>query len=127
MPRGWVTFADTPGTPRVEVEIAETHAARERGLMYRTAMPEDRGMLFIYPEPHQAGFWMKNTHIPLSIGFFNEQGVLLEIHDMQPLDETTTRSRSLRVKYALEVNQGWFQRHRVAPGTRVEMPRIPVN
>jgi uncharacterized membrane protein (UPF0127 family) len=70
---------------------------------------------------------MKNTHIPLSIGFFNEQGVLLEIHDMQPHDESTTRSQSTRVKYALEVNQGWFQRHRVSPGTRVEMPAIPVN
>jgi uncharacterized protein len=83
-------------------------------------LPPDHGMLFIFETPQRANFWMKNTRIPLSIGFIDSGGTLLEVRDMQPFEETPILSRSDRIAYALEVYQGWFERNHVPTGSKVE-------
>jgi uncharacterized membrane protein (UPF0127 family) len=108
----------------VTVEIADTPQASENGLMFRDSLPEDRGMLFIFDQPKKASFWMRNTKIPLSIAYVDSNAKILEIKSMNPLDETVVPSRSDEVDYALEVNQGWFGRHGIAPGAKIDgIPR----
>ena len=102
------------------VEIADTPEAKENGLMFRESLAEDRGMLFVYEDPQKATFWMRNTRIPLSIAFIDSAGRILEVKPMYPMDETIVPSSSDQVAYALEVNQGWFDRHRISPGTKIE-------
>ena len=103
----------------VEAEFADTEAKKERGLMFRKSLPEYSGMLFVFDPPAQATFWMKNTRIPLSIGFIDREGRILEIRSMKPFDQTIISSISNRVAYALEVNLGWFDRHGVRLGARI--------
>lgn len=100
-------------------EVAATPEQQARGLMFRESMPANHGMLFPFPEPRTASFWMRNTPLPLSIAYLDTRGVILEIHDMKPFDERSIRSASGRVAYALEVHQGWFRRHGITPGDRV--------
>ena len=104
----------------VKAEVADTPESRATGLMFRDSLPADHGMLFVFETPQRANFWMKNTRIPVSIGFIDGAGTLLEVRDMQPFDETPVLSRSDRVTYALEVNRGWFERNHVAAGSKVE-------
>lgn len=108
------------GQAHVTAEVADTSQSRETGLMFRDSLPADHGMLFVFETPQQASFWMKNTRIPLSVGFIDSAGTLSEVRDMQPFDETPILSRSERIAYALEVNQGWFERNHVPVGTKVE-------
>jgi len=104
------------GATELTVEIADENHERQAGMMHRTTMPENEGMLFVFPYPHRSGFWMKNTIVPLSIAYIDPAGRVIEIHDMQPGDEKAVESRSARVQYALEVNQGWFARNGIKPG-----------
>ena len=106
------------GTP-LKVEVADTQESLSNGLMYRSALPEGQGMLFILGPAQQASFWMKNTKIPLSVGYIDGNAILREEHDMQPFDERTTRSTSNEICYALEVNQGWFQKHHIDPAVKI--------
>lgn len=76
-------------------------------------------MLFVFSTPQPMAFWMRNTRIPLSIAYINTEGVIREIYDLRPLDETAVRSVFGDVLYALEVPQGWFMRHKILPGDRV--------
>jgi uncharacterized protein len=108
--------------------IAATPEQDERGLMYVTKMPDNDGMLFILPVGH-AEFWMKNTLIPLSVAFLDKNGVILEIHDMQPADPSMpdgelprTRSDSDQVAYAIETNLHWFSLNGIKPGDKVTPP-----
>ena len=103
----------------LETEVATSPDQQQRGLMYRESLPENHAMLFVFEGPRQASFWMRNTRIPLSIAYLDASGKILEIHDMQPFDETSIRSRSLAVAFALEVNQGWFRKQGIGPGDRV--------
>jgi uncharacterized membrane protein (UPF0127 family) len=112
------------GPQAVTAELADTAETMSMGLMFRESLGENEGMLFVYQEPRTVSFWMKNTRLPLSIGFIDPQGTLLEVHDMQPFDTNTTESRSSRVRYALEMNQGWFEKHKLGPGSAVTgLPR----
>ena len=105
-------------------EVADTPQASENGLMFRDSLPEDRGMLFVFDHPRSASFWMRNTKIPLSIAYIGSTGKILEIESMKPLDETVVPSASDQVAYALEVNQGWYSRHGIAPGAKIDgIPR----
>ncbi len=107
------------GKAKVTAEIADTDATRSMGMMFRETMGENEGMLFVFERPTRASFWMRNTKIPLSIAYIDPSGVILEIHDMQPLDERTTNSTFDTVAYALEVPQGWFTKNGVMAGTAV--------
>jgi uncharacterized membrane protein (UPF0127 family) len=103
------------------VALARTVGERSRGLMFREELAEDGGMLFVFPEDTEAGFWMKDTLIPLSIAFIAADGTILDIQDMEPLSEDTHRPPK-PYRYGLEVNQGWFGRYGFGPGDRVEIP-----
>jgi uncharacterized protein len=107
------------GGTSLKVEVADTQESLSNGLMYRSALPDGQGMLFVLGPAQQASFWMKNTKIPLSVGFIDANAVLREEHDMQPYDERSTRSTSSEICYALEVNQGWFQKHHIDPGAKI--------
>ena len=104
------------GSAELTVEIADENHERQAGMMHRTTMPENEGMLFVFPYPHQSGFWMKNTIVPLSIAYIDPASRVIEIHDMQPGNTKPVESRSARVQYALEVNQGWFAKNGIKPG-----------
>ena len=112
------------GGTSLKAEVADTDESLSNGLMYRSTLPDGQGMLFILGPAKQASFWMKNTKIPLSIGFIDAKAILREEHDMQPFDERTTRSASNDICYALEVNQGWFKQHHIDPGAKISgIPR----
>lgn len=108
---------------RLTVEIADTGASRRQGLAHRQVLPGNQGMLFVFREPALHAMWMKDTSIPLSVAFLDEQGVIINIADMEP--HTLARHCAERpAKYALEVNRGWFEHRGVRPGTRIEgIPR----
>ncbi len=105
------------------VEVLVTPEDRARGLMYRDTLPEDHGALFVFEHPQRVTFWMKNTWIPLDIAFMDTLGVIREIQSMDPMDLTLHRS-CCPVMYALEVNRGWFERHRVDVGDTLRIPAL---
>lgn len=104
----------------LEVEIADNTKTRADGLMGRTELLDGHGMLFIYPKEQRLVFWMKNTLIPLSIAFFNADKVCVNILDMDPpLGKPYVTYRSTApALYALEVPQGWFEKHRITRGAK---------
>src|SRR3989338_7936945 len=110
----------------VEVELANTEYLRKKGLMGRQSLKESEGMLFIFPEETRPPFWMKNTLIPLSVAFIKGDGTISAIHDMAP-DTFSGSLKSFRseerVEYALEVIQGWFDRHGVMVGDKTEFSK----
>jgi uncharacterized protein len=92
--------------------------------MYRTALGENRGMLFIYPDERELSFWMKNTLIPLSIAYIDSEGRITDILDMKPLDDRPPHYVSSEpVQYALEVNKGFFDKKGVKLGDHAELPK----
>jgi uncharacterized protein len=101
------------------VEIAATPQEMARGLMFREHMPETHGMVFIWPGDQVVAMWMKNTLIPLSVAFIDRDFRVLNIADMEPRSLRTHPSHG-PARYALEVNQGWFSRHGVEVGTRLD-------
>lgn len=105
----------------VEVEIADDEAKRLKGLMGRTELAENAGMLFVFEEEQPRSFWMKNTLIPLSIAYIDAEERIIDTQEMQPLDETVHPSAGPAM-YALEVNQGFFKERGVEVGDRVELP-----
>ena len=104
---------------KLTVEVAHTDAVRTQGLMHRRMLPENRGMLFVFPEVALHGMWMMNTYIPLSVAFLDERGVIINIADMAP-QTRDTHSAAKPAKYALEVNQGWFRKRGIKPGAKIE-------
>ncbi len=104
------------------VEIAATPERRERGLMYRTKLRDDEGMLFIFPYPRKVAFWMKNTLIPLDIGYFNPEKRLIEHVTMKPDNGKQTYPSSDIVLYALETNINWFHKNRIKRNTLLKLP-----
>ena len=111
------------GAEELITEVAAAEKEIITGMMFRTEIAENEGMIFILPGPQRASFWMKNTLIPLSCAYIDPEGNILEIHDMKPKDETPIPSASTRIQYVLEVKQGWFQRHNIKVGTQVRTER----
>jgi uncharacterized membrane protein (UPF0127 family) len=108
---------------RVWVEIADNPLERAIGLRGRESMPEDRGMLFVYPAEGPRSFTMANTPIPLSIAFIDSERRIMDIQDMEPFDDEPPGYDSAEpAQYALEVNQGFFEERGVKVGDRVELP-----
>lgn len=108
---------------QLELELAQSFAARARGLMHRESLCADCGMLFEYTEPRVVSMWMKNTLIPLDVAFVDKQGRILVIKQMQPHDLTPVDSERL-ASYAWEMNQGWFAKHGVKAGDRVVFKQL---
>jgi uncharacterized protein len=105
----------------VWIEIADNEATRQQGLMWREAMPPDQGMLFVFPAAERQSFWMRNTYLPLDIAFIDANWKITDIHHMQPLIDTVYYNSSVPVPYALEVNQGWFAKHKVQVGDKIRL------
>jgi hypothetical protein len=111
------------GPHAFQVEVSATPREREHGLMGRTHLPADGGMLFVFEQPGRHCFWMRDTPLPLSIAFIDPTDRIVRLADMQPLTETL-HCPGADVRYALEVRQGEFQRRGIAPGARVDgLPR----
>jgi len=111
------------GKTPLRVEVVDTLEKQERGLMFRQSLPENEGMLFVYREPQELAFWMRNTFIPLDIVFVGADGIILNIHQARPLDESVLYRSAGTAKYVIETNQGWFSRHGIRPGDRVTFGR----
>jgi len=115
----------TIGGNKLTVEVAYTDPDRMQGLMYRRMLPENRGMLFVFPETAVQGMWMMNTYIPLSVAFLDDNGVIINIADMAP-HTRDTHAAARPARYALEANQGWFKKRHLGPGVQVEgLARAP--
>jgi uncharacterized protein len=106
------------GAAQLKAEYARSPDERARGLMERTELAADRGMLFRFDDVRRHCLWMKNTPLPLSAAFMDEQGRIVDIIDLTPLDKTIRCSRE-PARYALEVNQGWFRHHQLGTGDQV--------
>ena len=101
------------------VEVAATEEMRQVGLMFRTAMGENDGMLFVFDSVFPYRFWMRNTELPLSIAFIKTDGEIADIQDMAPHDEETHHESPAPVLYALEMNQGWFAKRGIKAGYKL--------
>ena len=108
----------TAGFHRIEAEVAADAQNRQVGLMNRKAMPPQRGMLFVFTEKNTHCMWMRNTFIPLSVAFIDEEGVIINIEDMQPQTEDNHCAK-VPARYALEMNLGWFSQRGIKPGTKL--------
>lgn len=113
----------------MNVEVADNDEKREQGLMNRKTLHDDEGMIFIFDQAEPQGFWMKNTLIPLSIGFFDSKGKLFQVIDMEPassidLDPKIYKS-SKPAKFALEEPQGWFKKKKIGvSGCQLKLPAL---
>lgn len=117
-PGEFPTMQLTAGLYLIHAEVAANEADREQGLMFRRTLPDNAGMLFVFDQPAGQCFWMKNTLLPLSIAFLDDDGTIVNIERMAP--ETTNNHCSLRaVRFALEMNQGWFSKHGLKAGSRI--------
>lgn len=106
------------GIHRIKAEVADSPTERSRGLMLRKSLQVNSGMLFVFEAPAQHCFWMKNTLIPLSIAFLDEDGTIVTLAEMQPHDETSN-CPAKPVRYALEMEQGWFKTKGLKSGDRI--------
>jgi uncharacterized protein len=107
------------GAEEMEAEMALSVEQREAGMMFRTNLDENSGMLFIFGGPFQVSFWMKNTFVPLSAAYIDPTGGIVEIHDLKPQETNAVTAASGAIQYVLEANQGWFTRHHIGTGTLV--------
>lgn len=115
----------TAGIHRIDAEVAHTQATRMQGLMFRQAMAEPHGMLFVFAEKAQHCMWMRNTLIPLSVAFLDDSGRILNIEDMQPKTENN-HCAVAPARYALEMNLGWFKRKGIGAGMPISgLDRAP--
>jgi uncharacterized membrane protein (UPF0127 family) len=119
--------AQQPTQPRVQLgigmhlvraEVADRDESRALGLMHRTSLPQNGGMLFVFETTGIHCMWMKNTLLPLSVAFADEAGDIVNIADMQPLSETS-HCAARPVRYALEMQQGWFTQRGIRAGVRL--------
>lgn len=109
------TIPLTAGINLVKAEVASTPAQREQGLMLREKMAPNEGMVFMFEGPAEVCMWMKNTLLPLSVAFIDGNGKVVNIEDMKPQTLNSHCAKSL-VRYALEMNLGWFKQKNIKPG-----------
>jgi uncharacterized membrane protein (UPF0127 family) len=115
-------IASKSGVHIFSVEVADTDATREKGLMYRKSLPEGSGMLFDFHQEQDVGFWMQNTYIPLDMLFIRADGRILRIaENTEPLSTRVIRSGG-PVRAVLEVIGGTARKLGIAPGDRVAHP-----
>lgn len=110
------------GEARFTIELADDAAERAEGLMNRASMPQSAGMLFVYPEARDVGFWMKNTLIPLDMIFLDSSGTVSRVHSNAIPGDLTPIMGGGSIKAVLEINGGLSQRLGIAPGTQLRHP-----
>ncbi|HEX5093907.1 MAG TPA: DUF192 domain-containing protein [Burkholderiales bacterium] len=120
-------LAQQPSLPKVQLgagmyliqaEVADRDDTRTTGLMHRTSLPQNGGMLFVFDAPEVPCMWMKNTLLPLSVAFLDAGGTIVNIADMQPLSEDT-HCAARPALYALEMKQGWFAERGIRTGMKL--------
>jgi uncharacterized protein len=109
------------GNQTLRAQLAIEQDEQEHGLMNREKLGDDDGMLFVYSQPQQMRYWMMNTPLPLDIGYFDADGVLREVYPMYPYNLRSVDSRRNDLRYALEMNQGWYDRRNVQPGAALDL------
>ena len=119
--RAEVSFPAAPGAPKISVEVARQPKELSRGLMYRTSMPAEQGMLFSWSDERVRSFWMHNTCIPLDMLFLSRDGTVVGIQEQVPVLNDRSRSIPCPAAYVLEVNAGWSRQHGVRPGMRASI------
>jgi len=107
------------GMFQIDAQIANTPQQRQIGLMFRKDMPTHEGMLFIFEEPQKLCFWMKNTLLPLTAAFVDDDGGIVNLVDMQP-QSTDSHCSEKPVRYVLEMNQGWFAKKKIGKGYKLK-------
>lgn len=108
----------TAGMHLIQAEVAQTDPQRQQGLMFREKMANNHGMVFVFDQPTTQCMWMKNTLLPLSVAFIDADGKIVNIEDMQP-KTLDSHCSAKPVKYALEMNLGWFKQKNVKPGSAI--------
>jgi uncharacterized membrane protein (UPF0127 family) len=111
------------GNQEMIAELALTPEQQQTGMMFRTNMAENAGMLFPLPYTRQASFWMKNCPLPLSAAYIDPDGIIQEIHDLQPFNTNSVLSASANIRFVLETPQGWFERHHITSGIAIATER----
>jgi uncharacterized membrane protein (UPF0127 family) len=117
-PQSLATIKLGAGMYNIRAELAARPVERQIGLMNRKSMPTNDGMLFVFERSEMHCFWMRNTLIPLSIAFLDDDGSIVNIADMKALDETS-HCPAKAVRFALEMNVGWFERRGIKPGSKL--------
>ncbi|MDE3066928.1 MAG: DUF192 domain-containing protein [Verrucomicrobiota bacterium] len=110
------------GAETLDAELATTPREQMTGMMFRTNITDQSAMLFVFPGPFQASFWMMHCPHSLSAAYISPDGVIQEIHHLEKNDTNSVVAASSNIQYVLEVNDGWFQRHGVGTGTLVRTP-----
>ncbi len=106
------------GMHQIDSQVAATPAQRSTGLMYRKTMPQHEGMLFVFEQATKQCFWMKNTLLPLTTAFVDDDGTIVNLADMQP--QTLDAHCSAKpVRFVLEMNQGWFAKKGIKAGSKL--------
>jgi uncharacterized membrane protein (UPF0127 family) len=106
------------GMHLIRAEVAATQGARAQGLMFRESLPTNAGMVFVFEESAIHCMWMKNTLVPLSVAFIDQDGAIINIADMQPRSEQS-HCAAKPARYALEMNKGWFAQRGIRPGAKL--------
>ena len=106
------------GIHQIDTQLAVTSEQREIGLMFRKEMPPHEGMLFVFEQPSRMCFWMKNTVLPLTAAFIADDGSIVNLENMKP-QTTDSHCSAKPVRYVLEMNQGWFAKRGIKPGTKI--------
>ncbi len=120
-PQQLPTVALTAGFHRIVAMVADDPPERSHGLMWRREMGANEGMLFVFEQASQQCFWMRNTLIPLSIAFLRDDGTIVNVAEMKP-QTTDSHCSAAPVRYALEMNAGWFSRKGLRAGDRLAGP-----
>jgi len=109
----------------IRAEVATTLESQDRGLMHRRSLPFNHGMLFVFSEVRRHCMWMRNTHIPLSVAFLDDNGTIVNIAYMHP-DTEDLHCAARPVRYALEMNSNWFKKNGILPGSRIDgLDKVP--
>ena len=113
-------------TQEMVAELALTADQLRTGMMFRTNMDENSGMLFALPYTQRASFWMKNCPLPLSAAYIDPEGVIQEIHELEPYNTNSVVAASDNIRFVLETPRGWFEKHRIGPGIAITTEHGPL-
>jgi uncharacterized protein len=114
------------GAEEIVAELALTPEQERTGMMFRTNLDENSGMLFPLPATQQASFWMKNCPLPLSAAYIDPEGTIQEIHDLHSFDTNAVVAASDNIRFVLETSEGWFTKHHIGVGTAVRTEHGPL-
>lgn len=109
------------GMHLIQVQLAQDFEQRQIGLMWRKEMPQNEGMLFVFDQPAVQCFWMRNTLLPLTAAFVTDDGSIVNLADMKPMNDDSHCSKK-PVRFVLEMNQGWFAKRNIQAGFKLSGP-----